>query len=228
MLFSIWGLTSRFSRIRNTYAHRADKRCALNAEQQPIATILLAAGRSSRLGQPKQLLRQDGKTLVRHMTEMAIALQTGPVVVVLGANATLILAEIDDLPIQVVDNLDWETGMASSVRAGLNALPDGSLDAFLVLLTDQPHVSSSLLRQLIDTRQQRKKGIVACQYGNPDQVGVPALFDARYRPNFLALIGDTGARKLIRRHADDCETVSFPLGSIDLDTPDDVANWQNG
>lgn len=193
-----------------------------------IATILLAAGRSGRLGQPKQLLIQDGQTLVRRMARAALSLNAGPVVVVLGAHAELIRAEIAELPGQVVFNSDWQTGMASSLRAGLNALSCTPLNAFLVLLTDQPHVTPDLLQQLIDTYRQTGRGIVACQYGEPDHLGVPALFDIRYEPDFMALTGDVGARKLIRRYAHDCATVPFPPGSVDLDTPDDLANWQNG
>jgi len=195
---------------------------------QSIATILLAAGRSSRLGQPKQLLRQGGQTLVRQMARMAMLLNVGPVVVVLGANEEPIRAEIADLPVQLIHNEQWQTGMASSLRVGLAAFADESVDAFLVLLTDQPHVSPKLLHQLIDTRRQTGRGIVACQYGEPDFIGVPALFDVSYLPEFLNLTGDMGARKLIRQHTNDCATVPFPLGSVDLDTPNDVVNWQNG
>jgi len=193
-----------------------------------IATILLAAGRSSRLGQPKQLLRQAGETLVRLMTQMALSLKAGPVVVVVGANEGLIRAEVADFSVQILQNDQWETGMASSLQAGLRSLAHEPVDAFLVLLTDQPHVTPYLLKQLIDTRQQSGRGIVGCQYGEPDFIGVPALFDIGYLPAFMNLTGDTGARKLIRQYADDCAIVPFPLGSVDLDTPDDLANWQNG
>ncbi len=195
---------------------------------QTIATILLAAGRSSRLGQPKQLLRQGGQTLVRQMTQMAMSLNTGPVVVVLGANEELIRAEIVDLPVQILQNEQWETGMASSLQAGLRSLTHQSVDAFLIVLTDQPHVTPGLLQQLIDTRRESGRGIIACQYGEPDFIGVPALFGIGYLPAFMNLTGDTGARKLIRQYADDCAIVPFPLGSVDLDTPDDLVNWQNG
>ncbi len=192
-----------------------------------IATILLAAGRSSRLGQPKQLLRQGGETLVRLMTQLALSLNAGPVTVVLGANERVIRPEIADLPVQIIYNEQWQSGMASSLRAGLTSLANESVDAFLVLLTDQPYVTPNLLQQLIDLRRQSGRGIVACQYGEPDQVGVPALFDISYLPHFLTLTGDMGARKLIRQHPNDCATLPFPLGIIDLDTPDDVVNWQN-
>ena len=106
-----------------------------------IATIILAAGSSSRLGEPKQLLTNNGKTLVRQITETALSLKTGPVVVVLGANQAPIQAELKDLPIQLVHNPNWQEGMASSLQTGLNYLSSTSIDAFLVLLTDQPFVT---------------------------------------------------------------------------------------
>ncbi|MGF7217897.1 molybdenum cofactor cytidylyltransferase [Spirosoma lacussanchae] len=191
-----------------------------------VATLLLAAGSSSRLGQPKQLVQHEGQSLVRRMAGMALSVPTAPVVVVIGANADLVRAELTDVPVQTVVNADWSEGMGSSLRAGLTALADQPIDAFLVLLTDQPHVTPDLLRQLIRTRQETGKGIVACQYGEADHLGVPALFDRRYLPVFRQLTGDAGARKLIRQYTDDCAIVPFALGAIDLDTPQDLAAWQ--
>ncbi|AQG81539.1 nucleotidyltransferase family protein [Spirosoma montaniterrae] len=191
-----------------------------------IATILLAAGGSTRLGQPKQLLVQDGQTLVRRMADVALGLQTGPVLVVLGANADRIRAELDSLPIQFVQNDAWADGLASSLRAGLHALPP-TTDAFLVLLTDQPFVSPELLRQLIDTQLKTGRGIVASRYGESAHLGVPALFNIRYKAEFMQLNGDVGARKLIQQHLPDCADVLFPQGNIDLDTPEQVIRWQS-
>lgn len=192
-----------------------------------IATIILAAGSSSRLGEPKQLLTNNGKTLVRQITETALSLEAGPVVVVLGANRERIQAALIDLPIQLVQNPAWQEGMASSLQAGLNSFPDTSIDAFLVLLTDQPFVTPALLQELIATRQKTNWGIIACQYGEDSFLGVPALFDSRYRSAFMNLSGDVGARKLIKQHADDCVAVPFPLATVDLDTKQDVENWQS-
>ncbi len=198
-----------------------------------VATLVLAAGGSTRLGQPKQLLTLDGQTLVRRITDVALSLAVGPVVVVLGANHERINVELDERPVQVVVNADWREGMASSLRAGLLALPNESVDAFLILLTDQPLVTADLLRQLIHTHQRTGRGIVACRYGGATDnssapVGVPALFASRYRTEFLNLAGDVGARKLIQQHAADCAEVPFAEALIDLDTQQDVANWQAG
>ncbi|GAB3501786.1 nucleotidyltransferase family protein [Spirosoma knui] len=194
-----------------------------------IATLILAAGSSSRLGgEPKQLLRYNDQTLVRRIAQEALSLQAGPVVVVVGANRERIEAELDGLPLLITYNENWREGLAASLQTGLMAI---AVDAFLVLLTDQPFVTADLLRQLIAVRQQTGLGIVASRYaepGNAEQsvLGVPALFDIRYKADFMKLSGDVGARKLIRQFPDDCAEVAFPLASIDLDTREDVDKWR--
>ncbi|WP_254448689.1 nucleotidyltransferase family protein [Spirosoma rhododendri] len=195
--------------------------------QMAIATIILAAGGSTRLGQPKQLILADGETLVRRMAQQALALQAGPVVVVLGASQDRISNELAGLSVTTVVNSAWSEGMASSLRVGLRAIDWETTDAFLVMLTDQPYVTSTLLQQLIDTRNHTGRGIIASRYAEPDGVlGVPALFDTHYRREFLGLTGDTGARKLIQQYASDCTSVPFSLAGIDLDTPADLRHWQ--
>lgn len=192
-----------------------------------LATIVLAAGGSTRLGgQPKQLLTHNGQTLIRQITQSALSLETGPVFVVLGAKDEQIRPELADLPITVTVNTDWHKGLASSIRAGLQLFSDESIEAFLIVLTDQPHITTDLLQQLINTRQYTGKGIVACRYGESGHLGVPALFDIGYKAPFMALSGDVGARKLIQQHADDCADIAFPLAAVDLDTWQDVARWR--
>lgn len=194
-----------------------------------IATLILAAGGSTRLGgTPKQLLRQEGTTLVRRITEVALSLQAGPVIVVLGANQDQIGAELDGLPVHIVANDHWQSGMASSLQVGLQAFRDEPVEAFLVLLTDQPFITVDLLRQLIQARQQTDRGIVACHYGEPGNLGVPALFSIQYKDEFMRLTGDVGARKLIQQHLNDCAEIPFSLANIDLDTWEDVKAWERG
>ncbi len=192
-----------------------------------IATIILAAGGSTRLGQPKQLLRQNGTTLIRLMVDQALSLQAGPVIVVLGANQEQIQAELAHLLIHTPVNTNWREGLASSIQVGLNTLSDEPIDAFLILLTDQPYVTASLLRQLITTQKQDGRGIIACRYGEAGHLGVPALFDIRYRAEFMSLSGDVGARRLIQRYSSDCAEIPFPLAAVDLDTWADVEKWRS-
>lgn len=161
------------------------------------------------------------------MADMALRLDAGPVVVVLGANAEKIGLELNGLPLVQVVNTNWAEGLSASLRVGLTALSNEPIDAFMVLLTDQPFVNTELLRQLIRKRAETGRGIIASRYAEPAHLGVPALFDIRYKPEFLSFTGDVGARKLIRQYPDDCADIPFPLGAIDLDTPQDVATWQS-
>lgn len=189
-----------------------------------IGTIILAAGESSRLGQPKQLLEKNGQPLVRHMAQLAHDLNAGPVVVVVGAKAEAVTGALHDIQVRIVPNPDWQTGMASSLKIGVETLERTFPEAILVLLTDQPYVSRALLEQLIETATSSHKAIVASEYG--DTLGVPVLFRPEFFDALKSLTGDTGARKLVQQHPDDVVGVPFEQGNIDLDTPEDVAKWR--
>lgn len=183
--------------------------------------ILLAAGSSSRLGKPKQLIKIEGKTLIQRAIEEVQMSMAGELVVVLGWNPKLIQAGIQSENIPIVINENWEQGMASSMQAGLRYFQKQSqLDQVILMLCDQPFVSSSLLDQLIELRGKSDKGIVACSYSNT--LGVPALFDQRYFPEMLELNGSDGAKKVILKNKEDVVVWDFPEGAIDLDTEEDL------
>ncbi|AKD55374.1 4-diphosphocytidyl-2C-methyl-D-erythritol synthase [Spirosoma radiotolerans] len=192
-----------------------------------IGTIILAAGDSSRMGgEPKQLISYKGQSLLRRVTESALALQRGPVVVVLGANRAQIVPELNGLPITLVDNSSWPTGQASSLKTGLAALYiiNKDIDAILVLHTDQPLVSLGLLQHMVDVQNEEGKGIVACRYDT--QISVPALFNRNYINELLQLEGDKGVKWVIVRHRSDCSEVPFEAGAIDLDSKRDLDLFQ--
>ncbi|MEZ0610702.1 NTP transferase domain-containing protein [Fibrella sp. WM1] len=189
-----------------------------------IGTIILAAGQSSRLGEPKQLLEQNGQPLVRHMAQLAVDLNAGPIVVVVGAHAEAVSEALHDLKVRKLPNPDWQSGMASSIKAGVALLAPTQPEAILILLTDQPYVSRALVEQLIETARSTHKPIVASQYG--DTLGVPILFRPAYYEALQQLTGDTGARLLVQQNPDDVASVPFEQGRIDLDTPEDVARWR--
>ena len=138
--------------------------------------VVLAAGASTRLGKPKQLLQYHGKTLLCHSVNEAINAKADAVVVMLGKNADIFQKEIDKEKVRVVVNKDWEEGMASSVRLGLDNLLTGKpyMDAVIFMVCDQPHISSSILDELIITQQKTTRQIVTCNYG--ESIGPPALF----------------------------------------------------
>ena len=183
--------------------------------------LLLAAGASTRMGQPKQLLTWQGRTLLRHAAETAVASGCAPIVLVTGAIHDELVTEIAGLSIQAVRNEHWETGMASSIRTGLAAVAPARPRAVLIMLTDQPLVTPELLRQLVAQQRQTHTPIVAAAYGNT--IGVPAVFDRALLPRLLQLQGAEGAGRLIASLGAAVGQVHFPAGLLDVDTPEQYA-----
>jgi CTP:molybdopterin cytidylyltransferase MocA len=188
-----------------------------------VVALLLAAGGSRRMGRPKQLLAWQGTSLVRRAAETALASRCRELVVVLGAQASLVEAELVDLPLRTCVNPDWEEGIASSLRTGVEALGDDA-EAVLVLLADQPKVEASLLDRLIAAYETSRRGLAACSHGGAP--GAPALFSRRYFEALGGLSGDRGARALLEAHRDDCSLVDAPLAVFDVDTPADLDRTQ--
>ncbi|MBD0295158.1 MAG: nucleotidyltransferase family protein [Flavisolibacter sp.] len=178
----------------------------------------MAAGASSRLGKPKQLLPYDGQSLLQHALQIAKASNAQSILIVLGARAELLKKEIGDNTAHVVVNAAWEEGMASSIRCGIRALMEMSptVEAVILMVCDQPYVTAPLLNDLIAAHQQTGKPIATCSYENT--FGPPTLFHKHLFPELLQLEGDVGARSVIRQHANEVEIVLFPKGSIDVDT----------
>ena len=182
------------------------------------AIIILAAGSSSRLGLPKQLLQLHDKSLLRHSVEVALAAQAAEAVVILGFEADRMRHEIDDLTLRIVVNPTWQEGIASSIREGISSLPL-TIDAALLSLCDQPFVTSELLGQLIAVCSEPQNLIAAAEYNNT--VGVPACFSRSLFPELLELRGDAGAKRIIELHRQRTVAVPFPQASIDIDTLED-------
>jgi molybdenum cofactor cytidylyltransferase len=185
------------------------------------AIVVLAAGRSSRLGSPKQLLAFKGKTLLQHAVDAALQTTLRPVVVVVGANGDTMKKEMEGMEVAVVDNTSWPEGIASSLRCGLTAVQKmkPNVDGIIFMVCDQPYVSASLLNDLINKQRETGKPIVTSNYG--EAVGPPSLFYKSLFPELLQLRGDTGARRIIQQHEGEVVTVRFPKGSIDIDTLSD-------
>jgi molybdenum cofactor cytidylyltransferase len=187
--------------------------------------IILAAGGSSRMGQSKQLLTINGKSLLIHSIETALGCRTSDVIVVLGANADLHKNEITSTAVDIVVNERWESGMGSSIKTGLSRLLslNPEVSAVLIMLVDQPKVTTSHLTTLIQCLNDFTKSIVASFYGNAP--GVPAIFSKDHFNEMLSMQDESGAKKIILRHPDKLLTIGFPEGSIDLDTPDDYSRY---
>jgi molybdenum cofactor cytidylyltransferase len=183
--------------------------------------IILAAGASTRLGRSKQTLQYKGHSLLNHTIKAAVDSGIGSVVVVIGANEQEVCTNIENEPVVVVFNKNFNEGIASSIRTGLSYVIelDQSCENVILMVCDQPHVDGSVLRRLVDTKFSTNKRIVACSYS--DTIGVPALFDKELFPELLSLEGEEGGKKVLLKYRDSVATIPFPSGEIDIDTAAD-------
>ena len=181
------------------------------------------------------MLTYAGTSLLQHSLDAAISTGIGPIVVVLGAHAEEVQKEVQHKEVHIVNNQEWQEGMASSIRCGLNKLLElrPELKAVIIMVCDQPYVTSTLLNDLVKNYEQVNRPIVASKYA--DSIGTPALFDTTIFASLLALEGDRGAKKLITENPDWLSAIDFTFGDIDIDTPADyerlkaaTANRGNG
>jgi molybdenum cofactor cytidylyltransferase len=180
-----------------------------------IPAIILAAGASRRLGRPKQLVELEGESLLRRAARAALA-GCAPVLVVVGSRAGDMTANLAGLPVTVIGNPAWEEGMASSIRAGIQALPPGAAGV-LFMVCDQIAVDGALVRRLLEAWRDHPDAVIACGYAGTR--GTPSIFPARSFPELLELQGDRGARGLLQGEA---VVVPFPEGEADVDVPEDL------
>ena len=175
-----------------------------------VAAVVLAAGASRRLGQPKQLVLLDGETLLERSARVAREAGCEPVVVVLGAYAGEIRRGVSLEGAGVIVNEQWNEGMASSIRAGIREL-SSDVRGCVLMTCDMPAVTAEHLRRLASSHD-----VAASSYAG--RRGVPAYFSASAFGNLLALQGDAGARELLR----DAAVIELSGGELDIDTVDDL------
>ena len=192
-----------------------------------VGAVVLAAGASSRLGAPKQLLVHEGEPLVRRAAHAALAAGAHPVIVVLGAESQQVRDALDGVAgVVTVVNERWADGLASSLAAGVRALLAAApVDALLLTLVDQPLVGAAELAALV-ARCSDAHRIVAAEYSGT--IGVPALVGREHADALLALSGDRGAGAWLRSHGDRVARVPMPGAAMDVDTPDDAARLAAG
>lgn len=169
------------------------------------------------------MLPVGDETLLTRAARTALRARAGRVIVVLGAHADACQRALTGLPVEIVLNAAWGDGQASSLRAGLAylAVAVAPPEAAIIMLCDQPRVSPELLDSLIARYRATRAPVVASRYA-PDVVGPPALFDRTLFAQLETLTGDVGARRVIEAHGADLETVPFPGGTLDIDTPADA------
>jgi molybdenum cofactor cytidylyltransferase len=179
------------------------------------------------MGQPKLLLPFRGRSLVMNAVMAALDVSEIAPVVVTGGYDELVKKELQGINAEIVFNPDWKSGMASSIQTGLRqAMKNPELKNILIVLADQPYVSASLFLEIVDQGIHKEKDIIASRYAD-GTLGTPALFKKSMFSELLSLSGQEGARKIVRSQPDRMETVDFPLGGIDIDTPGDYTNLLN-
>lgn len=178
---------------------------------------VLAAGISSRLGRPKQLVVSGGETLVHRTARVAREVPMAQVAVVTGASGDLVRAAVADLDVTMLENAAWPEGMASSIRCAAAWAEEQGAAGLLLLVCDQPRLSATHLAALL-AEHARTGAIVGSAYGGV--VGVPAVFPRSELAALGALRGDRGARALLHGAA----SIAWEDGAVDVDAPGDLAS----
>lgn len=182
-----------------------------------VTVLILAAGSSSRMGKMKQLLPWKNTTLLGNAIGAAKASEASEIIVVLGYRAARIREKLTDDSIILVENREWESGMGSSISCGMSYVLNKALlpDAVLIMLCDQPFISTGYLNEMIGTFYTSPKSIISTAYG--EHAGVPALFGNSYFSILEGITGKAGAKEVISGHPDDTVTLiaNDLLGDID-------------
>jgi molybdenum cofactor cytidylyltransferase len=192
-----------------------------------IAAVILAAGASSRMGRPKQLLDWGGTPLVRLAAETALAARLDPAIVVVGAARAAVAAALAGLSLRIVDNPAYAEGQSTSLRAGVAALGP-EVGAAVVLLGDQPFVTAGMIARIVADWRTSGKPIVAPLYAG--KRGNPVLFARTIFPELLRIQGDQGARGVLASDPSRVQLVPFddPRPLADIDTPEDYDRLVRG
>ncbi len=186
-----------------------------------LVTIVLAAGESRRMGEPKLFLDVGNGSMLQSAVNAALE---DPLVVVTGAYAAEIKEHLSGIEgITFAHNPDWRKGMASSIAAGVRAASAFDPKGYFITLADQPSLSAESLAFLSDPFLRNPNKIIATWY--PERLGVPAIFPARYKDDLLSGEGQRGARSLIKQAGDNVHIIRFRQSPVDIDTPEDYQNW---
>jgi molybdenum cofactor cytidylyltransferase len=185
-----------------------------------LHVLVMAAGASTRLGQPKQLVKLGGRPVLHRVVASAVSLAGHAVTVVLGAHAREMTHLLAHSPASVVVHRGWEEGLGSSIRFGVAALPP-ACSAAMIVLGDQVAITADDLKRLASAWGGEESVIAASVY--EQRLGVPAIFPRICFPELAELRGDQGARLVLERNQYRLTRVPMPNAALDLDTPGDLA-----
>ncbi|MEY2438712.1 MAG: molybdenum cofactor cytidylyltransferase [Verrucomicrobiota bacterium] len=193
-----------------------------------IGALILAAGQSSRLGRPKQLLKFREKSFLRRIVDEAGKAGCNPVTVVLGSDCEKLAAELSDTSATIVENDNWSRGIGTSIRSGLKGAIAAveNLDAVILLTCDQPLIDTEIIARLIQLQSETGKTIVASAYA--DTLGVPALFARSCFAELLELPDTSGAKSIITSRPDRVAEIPIEAAQTDIDTESDYERLIRG
>ncbi len=199
----------------------------MSLAKKKFAILILAAGSSSRMGQPKQLLPWKNTNLLGNALQEAKFSDADEIYLVLGAHSDLIRGSLELQSIKIVENKAWQSGMGSSISIGVKRLlaAQTDWDGILIALGDQPLVDSGFLNELIDRFKSANAGIVATNY--KQKPGVPAVFGKKYFHSLSQLEAKQGAKQLITQNKGDCLLIDPGNRTLDIDTPEDYKSIRN-
>ena len=180
--------------------------------------MVLAAGASTRMGEPKQLLPWKSTTLLNHCLNEVVQAKVHQTFVVLGAYHQKIQATINQTDIQCIVNKNWKTGMGSSIALAAQALKNKDIDGLLIVLADQPFVKTNYLDIILKEFRPKNKQIIATDYTNT--IGVPVIFDKHYFEELSLLKEKQGAKKLIHQYTQNVIKIIPDFKHQDIDTPE--------
>lgn len=192
-----------------------------------IGAIILAAGSSERMGRPKQLIPFRGQALILHSIHAALNSMAAPVLVVIGSNHPEIRKLYSELPVQSVINENWESGMGSSIKAGIKRLQefDPETEGAIIMAADQPLITGDHINEFCRLLNKYDERIICARYNNI--LGIPTLFEVSLFQEILQIDNNHGAKGIIRDRHNDVRPVDLPVAAVDMDKPEDIQRYEN-
>ncbi|MGB0864101.1 MAG: nucleotidyltransferase family protein [Saprospiraceae bacterium] len=189
-----------------------------------IAILIIAAGASRRLGQPKQLVPFRDTFLLNHIIQECQNSKVGTIYIILGANAERIEPRLPK-DLSIFYHKNWKQGMGTSIAFGMQHIDKKDYEGVIIAVSDQPFFSSFLLKKITQKYIETNSKIIISEY--EEGMGTPSFFEKTLFSELLQLKGDIGAKPIIKKYRTEIQGISFPKGNIDIDTPEDLKLLEN-